>query len=247
MKLRPLVAAGLLAPLCVIPQLPASLMGEMLASQCQQRCRLALSEGSLWAGQGELYLRAGPNAPWQATGLLHWRGQWQNGLPGLKIKLGGGEIDALLDSDGVQIRLHDIALPANALLSQLGDKFPQTGWQGWIGLPQGQLSLKRDGRWHSQGEIHWRNARTRLLEDAPLGDWQLHWQRPNDQALQGQLNTQGGELTLQGQLNWPGPGQAVQFDGQANATQGGPLEKYLRAVGVRGRDCGGCYRLHWPK
>ena len=247
MKPAPLLAASLLATLFALIQLPASLVGDLLASQCPERCRLAHTEGRLWAGQGELFLRAGPHAPWQAAGPLAWHWQWPAGWPGLKIDLGGGQIDARLNREGLQLDLHAIALPANTLLSQLGDKLPQSGWQGWLTLPQGQITLGWDARWHSQGEIHWRDARSRLLEDAPLGQWRFHWQRPANQPLQGQLTAQGGEVALQGQLNWPGPGQAMRFDGEAQSAVGGVAEKYLRAVGRVTGGCAGCYRLQWPR
>lgn len=241
------LAAWLLLPLgalALLLQMPAHALAGLLATACQQQCRLADTAGPWWAGHGQLFVRPPGNDQWQALGALAWQA-----LPGsgdlLAVDFAGGR--AVLDRQ-LEIRIDRLQLPASLVLGHPAWQLPATGWQGSIELSQ--TTIGRDGRrpGASQGHVTWRGAASGLLENHPLGDLHAVWQWHPERGLSAELDGgRAGEIALSGHLQAGNGSTAaltgeVSLDGESRLV----LDRYLRLFAAPEGEHPARYALAWP-
>ncbi|RIX46730.1 MAG: hypothetical protein D3M94_08430 [Rhodocyclales bacterium GT-UBC] len=230
---------GLLGGVIVLAGLsaPADLLARSLASTCPSPCRVAAAEGYWWRGQASLYVQGGPARQWLDLGTLRW--QPESG--GLRIDVAGGSIRLRPRWAGLDIDLEAVRLPAELLLAHAGHGLPGSGWGGdvlarsmHLSRPWGNAPLQ------VQGDILWLQASSALLENQPLGDYQLRWQGDGATPGEGDLSTRHGPLQLEGRLHLA----PFHFEGRARLEAAGkPLAKYLDLLG---RADNGVYRISLP-
>lgn len=240
--------------LCLLWQLPASVLEPLVLRASEGRLMLAASEGRVWQGRSSLFVRAAPAEAWQAAGEIAWDtriqgapdGQGMSGLPvpTLHLQQYGGAMQLVPTWHGLHVHVARWHLPLTAILAcQQG--LPVKGWGGTLVLEQSRIVQPwQGGQWQGEGVLYWREARTSLLESHWLGHYRLDWQQ-QEKGLSGQISTLEGVLQCQGQLVRPVGGR-LQFTGTAKAD--GPhralLEAPLRLLGeASGHDA---YRIRWP-
>lgn len=246
---RLMIAGTVMFMLCLLWQLPSSLLEPLVLQASQGRLRLAASTGRVWQGHASLFFRPAPAEPWQAAGEVRWRITWLDArnhwpLPALDLQQHDGRMRLVPARDGLHVHVENWRLPLAALLPHQS-LLPAGGWRGTLVLAQSRIVYPwQGGPWQGQGTLYWREARTVLLESRWLGHYRLDWQQ--QQGLSGQISTLEGDLQLQGQLAGPAGGP-LQFSGTARA--GGPhralLEAPLRLLGEAASQ--DAYRIRWPR
>lgn len=211
MKLPGRMVAALLFGLAVglMAFLPARVVGSLLAAASEGRLSLDQPEGTLWRGQGALYLRVGSAE--SALGQLAWRAS----APGLllgRLEIAGEQ--RLGDRPGrfnLQLR------PGSVTFNQLDIGLPGAVLAGVSPLlaalqPVGRLGLRSEGFTFAHGrgtagfsgalQIDWLPAS--FLGGVQAGDYRLNLQGDGNSPLQGKLVTLGGGLKVDGDLNLAG-------------------------------------------
>lgn len=205
---------------------PAGLLTDALSQRCAGQCRFAEVEGYWWSGAADLYLRTGSDdRAWNRLGQLRWQ---PDGL-GLRLRLGGGKARLAADLSGLRLVIDNIRVPADSLLGHVGHGLPQDGWGGYLTAKATQLSMPWNfGTASGQGEIIWRQARSSLLENYPLGDFRLDWTWSANGRGQGHLSSAPEPISVAGELAL----NPFHFVGQAKlAPAAASLQKYLKLIG----------------
>lgn len=250
-----LLAAVVLAVVAIVIEAPATLLVSPIEAWCDGRCRLVGSEGSLWRGGADLWLRQGQVRSWQGwqpAGRFSWRfdaGALRRGRLALVITQGAtGSESARVEASigGIAADIGRLELPAGPLLASLGEGMPTAGWGGRLVVESCTLRGDYAGKWQGEGVVRWLDARTGLLESLALGDYRLAWRKAQDGPATGELSTERGDLGLQGTLVADGRGLRFAGTAEAREPQRGRLEKYLRAVGTPAAGVAGGYQLRLP-
>lgn len=189
----------LLVVLALLIRLPGHVGGTLLATVCPSQCRLATTSGTLWAGDGQLFIHNGEN--WFNLGRLAWQVLPGNGYA--RLRLGSGTVDW---SELKRIDVDGIVLPAASILAQPALGLPGGPWQGALEINASQLHLApgKDPQLAGSGQIVWRNAASALLADHPLGDYRIDWQWNG--STRPTANFSGGRAT------------AIRVEGNVSAT-----------------------------
>lgn len=215
---------------------PASLTARWLETRCAGLCRLADSEGRWWSGAGNVYLRAAPNAPWQALGRLRWQtaGDWSTPWA-YRLTLEQGEILITLHKLDVHVSIRHLRLPASPCLEMTYWQLPIQHASGWLSIPAADFQITADGRLSGRGELNWSAMTLDILEDIPLGTLQSQWSFT--QWNDWQASFSGGET---GKLNYAGeirkPEKSaihLSLSAALLASSHFGLEKYLHSIGAQ--------------
>lgn len=218
--------------------LPATWLVPRLEAQCRGGCRLEDVQGLAWQGSAQVWVREQAGLTWVPLGRLAWGPDWGalgRGSLGLKLDLWGGHARVSVGLGGLELAADAIALPSGVVFSGLGQGLPKRGWGGWLRLADTHVHARlQDGgvQWSGQGQLFWREARTRLFPGMMLGNYQLTWQGDSAQGVQATLSTEEGGLNLQGRLQLEAArGYAGRFEGEARLMEARhDLESSLRLV-----------------
>jgi len=208
----------LLALLClalILWRLPAHVAAYLLDAACAGQCRLAATEGTLWRGQGRLYLASGED--WYGLGQLTWQLPASAALARARLENG-----SLVWRSYNHVELSNIALPAAAVLAQPALDLPVGNWQGRL------LIRSANAQWAptsqhpaSRGEVLWQGAASGLLGDRPLGDYRLNWNddghSPPDIRIAG---GRPGEIEIDGRFEQSRLRAGVELKGAAQQELG---------------------------
>lgn len=211
---------ALLCLLLILAQLPAHLAARLLATACAEQCRLAATSGTLWQGQGQLYVASGKD--WYALGQLAWQLPAGDALASARLEQG-----KLVWSAADRIDIDGISLPAAALFSQPALDLPLGSWQGTLQLRATRLqwaptsSLPR-----ASGELHWLGAASGLLAGRPLGDYRLDWTWDGQAASAVVSGGRPGEIRVDGRIEPARVHGKLELQGAA----GTALAPYLRLL-----------------
>jgi len=230
----------LLLTLALLLRLPAHLLAPLLVAVSPVPCRLAATAGTLWSGQGQLFIHNGER--WFDLGPLAWEF-----LPGdalVRLRLGDGRIawtsPRNIDIDG-------IVLPAASVLAQPALGLSGGSWQGTLVLAATQLQLPPGARsaWTGAGRLLWQNAGSSLLADQPLGDYRLDWQWDGSTRPRGSFS--GGRpaaIEASGEVGASG----VQAQVRLYGTVASVLAPYLALIGQASGGVDGYHviNLPWP-
>jgi len=187
---------GLLCLALLLWRLPAHVAAYLLDAACAGQCRLAATEGTLWRGQGQLYL-AGGQDNWYALGRLSW--QLPAGDALARARLENGSLVWLAYN---RVEVSDIALPAAAVLAQPALDLPVGNWQGSLLIRHAKAQWAPTSQHPaSSGEVLWLGAASGLLGDRPLGDYRLTWNDDGGSAPDIRIaGGRPGEIGIDGQL-----------------------------------------------
>lgn len=178
----------------ILARLPAHLAGRLLAAACADQCRLAATSGTLWRGQGQLYVASGKD--WYALGQLAWQVPAADALARARLAQG-----SLVWSAPGRVDLDGIALPAAALLSQPALELPLASWQGTMQIRATQLQWALTSRTpRASGEVLWLGAASGLLGERALGDYRFDWRWDGETAGAVISGGRPGEIRIDGRL-----------------------------------------------
>lgn len=230
----------LLLTLALLLRLPAHLLAPLLAAASPVPCRLTSTEGTLWSGQGQLFIHNGER--WFDLGPLAWRL-----LPGdalVRLRLGDGRIDWI---NPRRVAIDGIVLPAASVLAQPALGLTGGPWQGTLALVATQLQAQpgKFRAWTGAGQLLWRNAGSGLLADQPLGDYRLDWQWGGGARASGNFSGgRAGAIEASGELGASGLQAQVRLQGPSASV----LSPYLALVGHSpgGADGYHVINLPWP-
>jgi len=233
-------AVGLACALVVFA--PARWLATQLGQASQGHVRLSDTQGTVWAGSGQLSLHGGQGS--NDVSVLPGRVQWRL-IPAL------GALDLELRADCCTpegLNVHIVPSWSGARL-QVADR--QSHWSAqWLaGLgtpwntirPEGQLLLQSSafvvqwaaGRWSWQGalQIDALDMASRLSTLRPMGSYRLRLQDGPSSQLE--LSTLQGGLQLQGSGQWTGG--KWRFEGEASAApdREEALANLLNIIGQR--------------
>jgi hypothetical protein len=216
----------LVAAAALLVQMPARRAAGLLDSLCAGQCRVANMEGPWWAGHGELFARSPGNGRWLALGPFAWRAA---GLfpPAVEFFAGEGHARLSAGTSGLELRLAEIALPAELVLAQPRLNLPAAGWRGLVRLEQTTVRRSHDGNLEAAGTARWMGAATSLLEDYPLGDIELRWSWNPQKGMSGQLSGgRGGHLSIEARLDANGLAGTATLSEAARVR----LDKYVGVI-----------------
>jgi len=213
----------LLALLClalILGQLPAHLAARLLAAACAERCRLAATSGTLWRGQGQLYMASGKD--WYALGQLTWQLPAGDALARAQLEQG-----QLVWSAPERIDIDGISLPAAALLAQPALGLPLDNWQGTLQLRATRLQwAPTSAAPRATGELRWLGAASGLLAGQALGDYRLDWSWDGQAASAVVSGGHPGEIRVDGRIEPARVHGKIELQGAAATT----LAPYLRLL-----------------
>ncbi|WP_374325067.1 hypothetical protein [Azonexus sp.] len=220
----------------ILAQLPAHLAGRLLAAACAERCRLATTSGTLWRGQGQLYIAS--DKDWHALGLLAWQLPAGDALARARLEQG-----QIVWSAPGRIDIDGISLPAAALLSQPELDLPLGSWQGTLQLKATRLQWALTSKTtRANGELHWLGAASGLLGERPLGDYRFDWHWDGETADAAISGGRPGEIRVAGRLDPPRLHGGIELQGEA----GRFLAPYLSLLpGLAGNDEDGRYTVDY--
>lgn len=220
----------------ILAQLPAHLAGRLLAAACADQCRLAATSGTLWRGQGQLYLASGKD--WYALGQLAWQVPAADALARARLAQG-----SLVWSAPGRVDLDGIALPAAALLSQPALELPLGSWQGMLQLRSTRLQWTLASLTpQASGELYWLGAASGLLGERPLGDYRFAWQWDGGKGGASVSGGRPGEIRVAGRLEPPRLHGGIELQGEASHL----LAPYLSLLpGVAGNGEDGRYTVDY--
>lgn len=229
------LSAGLLIALAltiIVLRLPAHLAAYLLENTCAGSCRLADTSGSLWRGNGHLYLRAA--GEWYALGRLAWQLPTRDAL--LRVRLEQGQASWKLPA---RIDLDGIALPAAALLGQEALALPAGGWHGQLVVADTHIT-RQAGAWQGTGVVRWQDAASELLGNHPLGDYRINWQsgQPATARFSG---GDGREIRISGELAGTHLQADVNLQGEARSR----LARYLSLLPGTVSGAAGQFRIDY--
>lgn len=222
------LALCVLTLLFMLVQLPAGVLGSLIAAQTGQKFSLAGASGSIWRGTAQPVLDGQALAgqlswQWQAGELLH-------GRLGYALQLDEGRAELGLGLGGLLLRNADLTVAA-APLFRLIERTRPYGLEGQLRLSSSSL------RWHGadvegQLSLDWRGAASSLAPAVrPLGDYRAQLQ-PAAGGWKLQLSTLGGPLQLNGSGNWQASqGFEADIGLRAEAGSAEALAPFLSQIG----------------
>ncbi len=204
MKRWALIAIGLgTYAVALIATAPATLVDAGLQRASDGRLRLAVAQGTLWSGSGQIEIRdAGGHAG--LTKRLVWR---LRPLAALRAQLayemefdaGPRPFPVTIYWSRIELTNADIRLPASAL--GLGvPKLAALELTGEVNLHVSSLSIGRSAA-RGSATLQWLRAGSALSPVSPLGDYELRLDGKGS-ALSATLRTLQGPLQLDGQGSW---------------------------------------------
>jgi len=231
--------------LLVLVRLPASILAEMLASRCAQRCLLAVPEGQLWQGSGRLFLRAAPDAAWHDLGEIRWGPE--RVLSGLwRIDLAGGSIRVAPHPLGIVLKAENLQLARPMRFPLIWPGLPGSGWSGRIGIRHGQWHYVLAEGWSGEAEIEGSELVLDLLPERNLPPLTVHWAFAV--ASGGRLafgSRESAALRLAGEATLTREGRARAIDARIEIAPDAstPLRQLLSAIAVADAARPGHYRI----
>jgi general secretion pathway protein N len=199
-----LVVGVLLFALALLIEAPATLVDKWLAAASGERARLADSRGTVWNGNGVLWLVpgfAGARIQWHldAMPLL-----WGEARGSLRAQDGNSPRAVFaLGNHGFVLRDVDLVLPADALLRAVAASLPLASAGGSVGLRADALALHGDA-FEGRAALRWEGANlqgptpgTRIA----LGDVRLD-AVGDGRALIGTLANAGGDVDISGSTSF---------------------------------------------
>jgi len=181
---------------------PATLLDARLEEASGGRLRLALANGSLWAGAGWIEVRntdgsAGIARPvaWRVLPLALLKGRLL-----VEVSMQDAKpFPVALSLSGIEVVDADILLPAAALSLGL-PRLSAFALSGEVHLEIGRLALAR-GRVAGDATLQWRGAGSALTPISPLGDYEVRIKAAGS-GVDAMLRTLEGPLQLDGKGAW---------------------------------------------
>ena len=214
---------------------PSAWMAQGLKHFSQGRLGLAQTSGSLWRGQGELFIAFNSKED-RRLGRIEWRIEpWWLLLGRVQTRLQISAPDAdLRGAVGLAFRKIAVRELSATLPADLAVAFYSPamlfGAQGRVQIKSEELEFGGDGV-RGGAEILWQGAGSRLSSVSPLGDYRLSFAGQGKLA-QIKLETVRGDLMLGGEGQWRPESGALQFNGSARpAAHAQELEPLLRVLG----------------
>lgn len=225
---------------------PAHWLGSAVAKATGQRLQWPNAQGTVWQGQADLLITAGPGSSDRSRipGGLRWslRPSWHHG-PGMALQVWLPccateplQLQAGLGTSGVQWQAsaHESRWSAQ-WLSGLGTPWNTLQLQGQLVLKsepwQGQVALNRAT---ASGALQMQalDLSTRLSTLRPVGSYELRI-NSDTSSSQLELSTLSGDLLLKGQGRWVGG--SLRFAGEASASpeREAALANLLNIIGRR--------------
>lgn len=204
MKLRHLAAIGLTAyALGIIATAPATLIDASLQSVSQGKLRLTESQGSLWAGSGQIEIRD-PNGRAGVAKSVSWHMQPASLLLGrllceVKLDQTNKPFVVAISLSGIEMSNADMVLPATALGLGMPELAP-LGLTGGISLHVAHLLVERK-QMRGNATLQWRDAGSVFTPVSPLGDYELNVDGEGA-MVHALLRTIKGPLQIDGNGSW---------------------------------------------
>jgi general secretion pathway protein N len=181
---------------------PATLLDARLEEASGGRLRLALANGSLWAGAGWIEVRntdgsAGIARPlsWRVLPLALLKGRLL-----VEVSMQDAKpFPVALSLSGIEVVDADILLPAAALSLGL-PRLSAFALSGEVHLEIGRLALAR-GRVAGDATLQWRGAGSALTPISPLGAYEVRIKAAGS-GVDAILRTLEGPLQLEGKGAW---------------------------------------------
>lgn len=190
--------------LALLWRLPAGLLDQELARISHNEVRLALAQGSVWAGSGDLVVFDAVERRWQPWLAVAWHvdaGSLWRGVLGIRLAI-DGRPEASVDLSWREMRISGLALtsPAGLILARIPDALGRAGWKGDMSLVVADWHC--DWSWHCGGhsELTWMGAASDLFPGRQFGDYRL-------QADGRQSDVRLGWTTLRGDIRIEGSGR----------------------------------------
>jgi general secretion pathway protein N len=210
--MKRLLLGGLLFVVLVatyLVMLPATWMDALLQRASQGAFAMTAAKGTLWRGEGSLQALL-PSG--EAVTLMPLRWHIVGGeLLSLKLHLQAQSardnkpvLDVVLSQGEANIRQAKLDLPA-ALLGVLSPTLREASLSGQLALQVDELRIDR-GRAAGKAQAYWKGAGSSLSRIRPLGNYLLVMNGKGE-AMDFNLTTMGGPLTLNGSGSWI-PGKA---------------------------------------
>lgn len=234
--------------LFAIVQAPAALVSALLENACQDRCTLSPTTGTLWQGQGELYLRDSVKR-WRSVGTLAWSWQasalWRGQIVYV-LHVAQGKITLAASFAGLSLAASGLAVPSSVIAAALPAAVPSEGWLGdWKIDGQAQCPRRLEACTGNATAL-WTEARINLMSDDALGDYRLKLNRATPTAaLSIDWQTTRGPLWLNASAELSNQGIVINGEAWAEGPNQARLENYLRPLGPY-NPASGHYRVKWP-
>ena len=232
---------------CLLSFAPASTLPWLVNHFAPGQIMAESSSGTLWHGEmrgivlaakGKQMLTLGQgnwslNPFWLLTGKLPFDFRLSGGSA-----WGNGHI--VFGSNSLKLQQLDFSFPA-ALLAYANSELNIGSLEEVMNIRSNDLLLQEN---HYQGhaEVTWERAATSLSKIKPLGNYSLAATGAG-KALQLQLQTRSGPLTLAGSGSWSSAA-GLQFKGNANPHEKPELKDLLELFGISGAN--GVYAITVP-
>jgi general secretion pathway protein N len=224
---------------------PATLLDVGLRHATEGRLRLALAQGTLWSGSGQVEVRdqarrrvAGKAAAWRLQPLALWRGRLDFVVT---VDHAAKPFPLRLSPRRVEVSDVDFSLPARVLgvaVPRLAPLDPQ----GELVLHVAKFAAAGDVV-TADGAVTWKDASSAATAVAPLGTYELGFDS-KDGPVRLTLRTHDGPLQLAGGGVWRGGAPPVlTITARVAPAQRAQLTPFLRLVAVERGD--GDFALQW--
>jgi general secretion pathway protein N len=224
---------------------PATLLDVGLRHATGGRLRLALAQGTLWSGSGQVEVRdqagrcgAGKAVAWRLQPLALWRGRLDFAVT---VDHAAKAFPLQLSPRRIEVSDVDFSLPARVLgvaVPRLAPLDPQ----GELVLHVAKFAAVGDVV-TADGVVTWKDASSAATAVAPLGTYELGFDG-KDGPVRLTLRTLDGPLRLAGGGVWRGGAPpALTITARVAPAQRAQLTPFLRLVAVERGD--GDFALQW--
>jgi general secretion pathway protein N len=220
--------------IALIATAPAAFVDSGFASATEGRIRLAVSQGTIWAGSGQIVvLDARGHAlvikelAWRVLPASLWRARIECDV---ELDRSARSFPVMFSLTRITISGADIILPA-AVLALVVPQFAPLELGGELAIRVANASIGR-GDIQGNATVRWRAATSALTRVAPLGDYELRIEE-KEGALYSVLRTLQGPLELTGNATWR-RGESPKYSATARIPERyrQDLEPLMRLIGA---------------